>query len=209
MLNAKEALTIVVSTLILSFAISLFEIKNFFIISLMIFLIIIINIFAKKITSLYFDSEVEIKLWEMERYGLKPHQYFKKPVPIGLIIPIVSKIILFPLKNFIWMASLIFDVKPKVYRAAKRHGLYLFSEITEDHIGYIAAAGIAANLFFSIIGYLLGFQTFARLSIYYSLFNIIPISNLDGNKIFFGNLVLWFFLATIILLGLIFAIFVI
>ncbi len=209
MLNAKEAIIIIVSTLILSFSISLLEINNFFVISLMIFLIIMVNIFVKKITSLYFDSEVEIKLWEMERYGLKPRQYFKKPIPIGLILPIVSKILLFSLKNFVWMASLVFDVKPKVYRAAKRHGLYLFSEMTEDHIGYIAAAGILANLFFSVIGYLLGFQTFARLSIYYSFFNMIPISNLDGNKIFFGNLVLWFFLATIVLLGLIFAIFVI
>lgn len=209
MLNGKEIIIIILITLILSLSISLLEIKNFFVIALTIFLVIMINVFAKKIASFYFDSEIEMKLWEIERYGFKPHKHFEKPVPLGAILPIISKIFLFPLKNFVWMASLVFDVKPKIYRTAKRHGLYLFSEMTEDHIGYIAAIGIVANLFFSIIGYLLGFPTFARLSIYYSFFNMIPISNLDGNKIFFGNLVLWFFLMTIVLLGLIFAIFVI
>ncbi len=42
------------------------------------------------------------------------------------------------------MGSISFRHKrQKVGRAAKKHGLYTFSEITEDHTGLIAAAGIA------------------------------------------------------------------
>jgi Zn-dependent protease len=100
------------------------------------------------------------------------------------------------------MACLVFDVKPKIYRAAKRHGLYSYSEMTESHIGLIAAVGVIASLVFAVIGYLMGFSEFSRLSIYFAFFNMIPISDLDGNKIFFGSLILWSFLAALVLIGL-------
>jgi len=37
--------------------------------------------------------------------------------------------------------------------------------------------------------------------VYYAFFNILPLSDLDGNKIFFGNLVLWSFIAALVLIG--------
>jgi hypothetical protein len=209
MLNKKEIIVLGLVTIVLAFSISLLELTSFFQTLLMVFLILIINISAKKIASFYLDSKIEIKLWEISRYGFKTYRHFKKPFPAGAFLPIISKILLFPFKNLVWMASLVFDVKPKVYRAAKRHGFYSFSEITEKHMGIIAAAGITATLFSSLIGYLLNFPDFARLSIYYALFNMIPVSDLDGNKIFFGSLVLWSFLAALVLLGLLFAIFII
>ncbi|RLG15921.1 hypothetical protein DRN69_02310 [Candidatus Pacearchaeota archaeon] len=210
MLNKKEILAIAITAIILAFSISLMEnSKIFFQTLLAVSLILIINISAKKITSFYLDSQIEIKLWEITRYGFKPHRCFKKPFPAGAFFPIISKIFFFPLKNFVWMASLVFDVKPKIYRAAKRHGFYSFSEMTEYHIGLIATSGILVNLLFSILGYFFNFPEFARLNIYFAFFNMIPISNLDGNKIFFGNLVIWSFLASIVLLGLFFAIFII
>jgi Zn-dependent protease len=48
----------------------------------------------------------------------------------------------------------------------------------------------------------MGFSEFSRLSIYFAFFNMIPISDLDGNKIFFGSLILWSFLAALVLIGL-------
>jgi Zn-dependent protease len=107
------------------------------------------------------------------------------------------------------MASLVFDVKAKVYKAAKRHGQFSFSEITEFQIGLIAASGIILNFILAIAGYLIGFELFSKLNIYYAFFNMFPISNLDGNKIFFGNLTMWAFLATLTLIGMIATIFVI
>jgi len=206
MLNKKEIINIIIVTIILAFAISLIESFKIFLYALLsVFLVILINIFAKKIISFYFDSEIEIKLWEIKRYGFKAHQHFKKSFPAGAFLQIISKIVLFPFNSFVWMASLVFDVKAKIYKAAKRHGLYSFSEMTEFHLGLIAATGIFANLIFAIIGYLLGFSEFAKLNIYYAFFNMLPISDLDGNKIFFGSIILWSFLASITLIALLYS----
>lgn len=210
MLNKKEIIVIVIITVILAFSISLIKSLETFLYTLLaVFLVLIINIFAKKIASFYLDSEIEIKLWEIKRYGFKAHKHFKKPFPAGAFLPIISKIFLFPFNSFVWMASLVFDVKPKIYRTAKRHNLYSFSEMTEYHLGLIAAAGILANLVFAVIGYFLGFTDFVKLNIYFAFFNMLPISDLDGNKIFFGSLVLWSFLASIVLIGLVYIMLVI
>ena len=201
MFNKKEVITIGIISIILSFIFSFAkEINVFFSFFIAIFFIIFINSIAKKISSYYLDSEIEIRLWEVKRYGFKPHKHFKRSFPSGIFFPLITA--LASLGYFVWMASIVFEVKPKIYRAAKRFGLYSFSEMTEYHIGLIAASGVLINLFFAIIGYLTGFSVFAKLSIFYAFFNIIPFSDLDGNKIFFGSVVLWSFLAALILIGL-------
>ncbi len=201
MFNKKEVAIIIIISIILAFIFSFAkDIITFFSFFAGIFFLIFINSIAKKISSYYLDSEIEIRLWEVKRYGFKPHKHFKRSFPAGIFFPLITAVV--SLGYFIWMASLIFEVKPKIYRAAKRFGLYSFSEMTEHHIGLIAASGVLINLFFAIIGYLIGFSDFARLSIYYAFFNIIPFSDLDGNKIFFGSIVLWSFLVALILIGL-------
>ncbi|MCF7800358.1 hypothetical protein K9M16_05155 [Candidatus Babeliales bacterium] len=206
MLNKTEIGTIILITIILAFVTTLIQTwSGFFYALLSIFLILIINIIAKKIMAFYLDSEIEIKLWEIKRYGFKPSRYFKKPFPAGVFFPFITKIIFFPLNSFVWMASITFDVKPKVYRAARRHGLYTFSEMTEYHLALIASAGIVANLLFAILGYLINLPTemrFAQLSVIFAFWNMLPYSDLDGNKIFFGSIVLWVFLASLILISL-------
>lgn len=207
MLNKKEIGTFILTTLVLALTISFLKTSVLLGILLAVFLLLVLNIAAKKIAAFYLESEIEIRPWYMERYGFKTHQYFRKPFPIGVFLPIIVS--LFSIGKLFWMAVMVFEVKPKIYRAAKRHGLYSFSEMTEFHIGLIAAAGVLINLIAAVIGYFLGFPTFARLNIYFSFFNMIPFSDLDGNKIFFGNIVLWSFLAVIVLIGLGYAFFLI
>jgi Zn-dependent protease len=211
MFTKNEVVAILISTVVIAFSVNFVTngIIAFLWTLLATFVVIMVSVLAKKVMGFYLETETESRLWDIYWFGWKQHQHFKKPFPIGAILPLISKIILLPLKGFIWMATLVFDVKPKSYRAAKRHGLYTFSGMTEEHIGYIAAAGIVANLIFAVIGYLVGFTEFARLNIYYAFFNILPLSKLDGNKIFFGNIVLWSFLTTLTLLGLFFSIFIV
>jgi hypothetical protein len=200
MIKRKEIISALIAVVVIAISITLINTwENFAITLLAIFLVIAINIAAKKAISYYLDSEIEIRLWEIKRFGFKAHQEFKKAFPAGIFFPIIFSALSFG--NLMWLASLVFEVKPKVYRAAKRHGLYSFSEITEYQIGLIAAAGVLANLIFAVIGYLSGWPMFARLNIWLAFFNMIPISDLDGNKVFFGNLVLWSFLASIVLIG--------
>lgn len=208
MIKTKEALHIIISIVVVAISLNLFrEIYLFPKILLSVFLVFLINILAKKILAFYLESEIEFKIWEIKRFGFKPKDYLKKPLLAGAIFPPIFSLI--TLGNFQWLASLVFDVKPTTYRSVKRHGLYSYSEITEDHIGFIAAAGVVANLFFSIVGYLIGFPEFSKINIYLAFFNMIPLSDLDGNKIFFGNIALWSLLATITLIGLGYVIFII
>ncbi len=211
MFNKNEVMIIIAAAIILAFSTNfLFGGYIAFLWTLLaVFFVIIINVFAKKITSFYLDADTEIKFWKLEAVGWRKRRHLKRPFLIGVFMPLLMKLILLPVQGLTWMASLEFEVKPKTYRAARRHGLYTFSEMTERHIGYIAAAGIFANMIFAVIGYLIGFTEFSRLNIYYALFNLLPISNLDGNKIFFGNLVLWGFLACLAVVGLLFIIFVV
>ncbi|HLD54671.1 MAG TPA: hypothetical protein VJB35_00260 [Candidatus Nanoarchaeia archaeon] len=205
MLNKNEIISISIITLILAFTISLIQTTQAFLqMLLIVFLVLIVNITAKKITSFYLDSEIEIKMWEILRYGFQAHKQFKNPFPAGVFVPLI--LIAITLGKLKWMASLVFEVKAKTYRAAKRYGVYSFSEMTEYHIALIAASGIIANLIFAIIGYLIGFPDFSRINIYYAFFNLFPISDLDGNKIFFGSLILWSFITSITLIALGFAI---
>lgn len=206
MLNKKEIISIIVASLVLGFVFSLIETFSLFLwTTAMIFLVIIINLLAKKITAFHFDSEIELRLWEMKRYGIKKHKHFKHAFPAGAFFPIITTAL--SLGYIRWMAALVFDIKSKIYRAARRHGIYKFSEIPEFHIGLIAAAGIAANLLFAIIGYLINLPDFAKLNIYYAFFNTLPLSDLDGNKIFFANITLWAFLASVTLIGVLLAVF--
>lgn len=204
MFNKKEITSGLIAIIIIALSISLLNSwGRFEVILLTIFLVIVINLLAKKAISYYLDTTIEFKLWEIKQFGFSPRSKFKKSFPAGIFFPIIFSALSFG--NLMWLASLTFEIKPKVYRAAKKHGLYSFSEVTEFEIGLIAAAGILINLIFAIIGYSAGFPLFAKLSIWFAFFNMIPISNLDGNKIFFGSLVIWSFLASIVLIGVAYA----
>ncbi len=207
MFNKKEIINLLVVIVVLSFSVTLFGNLNLFpYVLLSVFLIVSLNSLAKKITSYYVDSEIDIRIWKVYQYGFKPKKHFKKPILAGLIFPIIISIITFGYVK--WLGSLVFEVQPKVYRAAKKYGLYRFSEMTEAHIGLIAASGIVVNLFFAILGYLIGIPSemnFVRLSVFYAFFNMLPVSSLDGNKIFFGSVVLWSFLASITLIAMAYA----
>ena len=215
MFTKNEVIAIIVAAIILAFSANFFfgGYIAFLWTLLAVFFVILVNVFAKKISSFYFEAETEVKLWEIEgMFFIRKRHSFRKPFIIGAFMPLIAKLFFLPVQGFTWMASLVLEVKPKTSRAARRHGLYTFSEMTENHIRYIAAAGIFANLIFSVIGYLIGgnfFSEFSRLNIYYALFNMIPFSHLGGNKIFFGNMVLWSFLAALVVVALFFLVFIV
>lgn len=148
-------------------------------------LVIILNVFAKKVVAYFYEAKIEHKAWAIQRFWFGREHHFNKPFPAGIIIPFFLSII--TLGCWIWMAVLEFDIYSTTARAAKKHGMHRFTEITEIHMGLIAAAGVAANLFAAVIGYIIGFPEFSRLSIYYACYSMIPLGNLDGAKIFFSG----------------------
>ncbi len=202
MLNSKELGIIVLVTLILGFVVGFnkgITLYAFAVACLFILIVLLINIIAKKIAAHFYESEIEVKIWQMQRYGFRPNQHLNKPIPIGIFAPIILAVA--SIGNLKWLASLSYDIKPKVYRSVKRHGLYSFSEMTEWHIGVISAIGIFTNLIAAVIFYFLNLPDLSRLNVYYAFFNMIPFDELDGNKIFFGSIILWSFLAALTLIA--------
>lgn len=172
--------------------------KDSSILSLAIISFIIIiggNVLMKKVIGYFFEINVKTKFWSWYQYAFRKDAHFKKPIPM-LWLPLLLSLIT---NGFIqWLAILEFDVTPKTERVAKRHGLYRFTQLTEWHIAWIATWGIIFNFVLAIIGYIVGFELFTKLSIYFIAWSIIPLSGLDGSKIFFSSRGLWITLFTII-----------
>ena len=210
MVTQKEIGHIIIALIVLGFAISLGSIvKNgldyitILISFLLILILLLVNILSKKAAAYYYGAKIEHNIWMLERFGFKREERFSKPMPIGIIAPIIFSLLSYG--KVLWLAALEFDVHSTSARASKRHGEHRYTEMTEIHIGLIAAAGIAANLIASIIGYLIGFPEFSRLSIYYAAYSMIPFGNLDGTKIFFGSRLVWYTLGIICLIFLSYA----
>jgi hypothetical protein len=177
--------------------------------SIFFFIIIGANVLTKKYLAYFFEAEVKTKFWSIYRYWFKEGGHFKRPVYM-LWFPVFLTI--FTMGSIKWMPIIEFEIKPKIERAARRHeGMYRFVEMTEWHIALIAMWGIIANLLLAIIGYLLGGsipggETFSKLNIYFALWSLLPISGLDGAKMFFGSRPLWFSFVIIVLLFFLFSV---
>ncbi len=192
----KESLIVLISSLVLALTISFKDnsILNYTFISF--FIILSINILAKKIAGNFLETNVKTKFWRIYQWGFRKDAHFKTKLPmiwLPLILTLITKGI------FWWLAILQFDVEAKTERVSRKHGLYRFTQVTEWHIAWIAIWGIIANLILAIIGYLAGFELFAKLNIYFAMWSIIPLSNLDGSKIFFSSRGLWITIFTILL----------
>ena len=186
--SQKEIATLVLAVVIFSIAASFTNIKIFYSCLASFSIILGTNIATKKILGNHFEINIKTKFWEFHRYGLKKKSHLKRPLPMAWLPLAIA-----PLSRgvFMWLGILEFDATPKPERASRRHGLYRFTEVTEKHIGLIAFMGVVMNLLLGVAGYIAGFELFTKLSFGFAMWSIVPISRLDGTKIFFGNRVLW------------------
>jgi len=168
-------------------------------------LIVGVHVLGKKWAAGLLDCDVEHKIWSVYRYGLKPHHHFKKEMPFGIIVPLFflffSVVFLWPLGIiFKFMGILTYEARALKRRAAKRFGPYSYTELTEWHNGLIGAVGIVGLMLLAVISYFIGFGDLSRVVAYYMFWNMLPISNLDGAQILFGNRILYSVLGVITLL---------
>lgn len=162
-------------------------------------IIIFVNLSAKKFGAHSLDLAIENKIWFWQRFGYKPWQSFKKAIPAGVIIPIF--LTAFSLGSLKMMSILSYETTALKKRVAKRFGRSSYTEMTSKHIALIGAAGIIAILLLSFITYWIpGLENLSKFAAFYAFWNIIPFSQLDGTKIFFGNRILWSVLAIITLI---------
>jgi len=172
-------------------------------------LIIITNTTVKKIAAPYYNIKIKYKMWVFQRYGVYNRAYFKKPFPIGLVLPFFVTLISLGLVKP--MTLLQFDeTNIPEKRLLKRRGGKRYvrkEEMNDSDPAFTAAWGFYALLLLSLIGYFIGFSELARFSLYYGAWNLLPLGKLDGGKLFFGSAFAWGFLVIIyifLLVGILF-----
>ena len=163
------------------------------------FILIAVNILGKKIMARKLDAGVNHKIWHFQQFGFKEAERLKSPAPFGIIIPLIFSAV--SLGKIKFMTVMTYETTALKRRAARRHGPFSFTEMTDWHNALIGAAGIIITLLLSLVVYFIpGMEPLSRLAAFYAFFNMIPFSNLDGSKIFIGSRVLWYSLAIITLI---------
>ncbi len=167
------------------------------------FIILLVAISSKKMFAFLLESDVEHKIWTLERWGLHKQDRFKKPLPIGVILPII--VALFSFGTARLMSLLTYETTPKKTRAVRAFGhtnVYSYVSMTDWHNALIGAAGTVSLLILALIAYFLPWnaEPLAKLATFYAFSNMLPLSKLDGTQIFFGSRVLYATLAVITLI---------
>lgn len=202
-MNTKEISTLLIAlvtlTIIISFKSLLAgNIQYLGTAPLFAFLILLVNIGAKKWAAYSLDADVEHDLWYGARYGLKPGWKLEKKIPLGIIVPLA--ITAFSLGVAKCMTILSYETSALKRRAARRFGYYSFTEMTDWHNALVGAAGIIGVLILAIIAYTIpALDGLTSLAVYYAFWNMIPWSKLDGAQIFIGSRILYTTLALLTL----------
>ena len=152
--------------------------------------VILVSVFAKKITARKIDVKIQHKIFEWERYWWSKGSHFKKPIPMGIIFPLLLLVLSAGFVKF--FAFFEFKSEALVSKAVKKYGRYRFSNMNEWDDALIGFYGLLAILALGIItrfipSIIFPFNELAKYSIYYAICNMIPLANLDGVKIFFGS----------------------
>lgn len=165
-------------------------------------IIIFTSIIAKKIAANFFNIKIEHEIWKIQRWGFYKRSHIKKPIHIGLIFPFIISIISLGLvKMLLFLQFKVDNVYEK--RILKERGFKRKSEINDSDAGFTAAWGFYSLILLAFIGAVFRFPELVKYSIYYSMWNLLPIANLDGSKLFYGTITSWIFILIINILGLI------
>ncbi len=177
---------------------------NFLRVGIGVTLVALVHYFGHKWAARRYGTDIVHKIWGIRRYGFHTRAHF--PIKLHLwgvtIVPISSfplgsvlAVVISFLSNggFFFTAVEAFDVKSEESLRLGRWRL----KVLEREIARIAFAGPAANIIFAFILQSFNksgmFDQLILISCLYALYHMIPWSQLDGAKIFFGSLYLYVF----------------
>jgi len=203
MFSKKEIIWIIIAILITGFLIEINEGLKLDLIGLAwAAIIILVSVFAKKITAPIYNIKIEHKIWSFKQFWWTKRSHFKKPIPIGLIFPFFLSILsLGFIKPFTILQFDSENLKKK--RVLKKRGAYRYSEINDSDPAFTAAWGLWALILLAIIASLFKQPELAKYSLYFGIWNLVPLGQLDGTKLFFGSFINWILLAIVYIVSLI------
>jgi Zn-dependent protease len=174
----KELRDLIIAILILSVILSFPDFSAFFLVSI---IIVLFSYFVRELMHKFvarkFGCMSTFKLW-----------------PPGVLIGIMSMF----LKHF-WGWNIVFAAPGFAEIVPYRFGRMGFkiARVTPKDLGLVALAGTGMNVFLAVFFKMFPGGIFQTLSLYnglIALFNLIPISPLDGSKIFLWSMMTWLFL---------------
>ena len=198
-MEKKEASIILIVIILMSLIILLHENSlNFLWILFISTTIILLSIFCKKLTAKIIDIKIEHKIWLFQRWWIGKSSHLKRPIPAGVIIPALLSLIS---SGFITCFSFLqFESKALPGKAVKKYGAKRFAEIMEWDLCMIVFYGMLGLFLLSMVAKIFSSFFFesnllllSKYSFYYALWNLVPVSSLDGAKMFFGSSRLYIF----------------
>jgi len=201
----KEIVWVIIAILIMGFMIS-FSLSPTYSLKILLISAIIIttSVLTKKIAGEFFNIKVEHKTLEFQRWGYYKRSHFKKPIPLGLIIPFFFSVItLGMIKPFTLLQFDAENLYKKRIQRARGESEYRRTEINESDLGFAVAWSMWALILLAIIGFFIKQPELTKYSIYYGCWNLIPLSNLDGIKLFFGSFINWCLLVLVYIIALV------
>ena len=188
MFNRKEAFSLILAALVMGYIIAFKSLGWIAWLSMagLALIILFVHHLGQKFTALFYDCSTEARLWTVRQFYLAKSSHFKFDFPMWVILPVFA--VIFTFGKITWLALTTFEACPLPARVRRT-----YAELTEFDLAMIALGGLFFNAVLALISQALGYNDFAMLNLYFVLFNLIPISTLDGGKIFFGSVMLWVF----------------
>ena len=192
-MEKKEVPVILLVIFLMSLIIFIHEKSpNFLWIVIISALIISVSVFCKKLTAKIINIKIEHKIWSFQRWWIGKSSHLKKAIPAGAVFPAILSVISF---GFITCFSFLqFESTALPARAVKNYGTKRFSEIMEFDLCMIGFYGILGLFLLSITAKIFSSYFFgpslmllSKYSFYYAIWNLLPLSSLDGAKMFFGS----------------------
>lgn len=186
----NELLSILVAIIILSISYTFKDNISFINIFIVFTIILSTNILSKKAFANYLNIQLKVKFWSIYQTSLLEKGHLKKPLTMAwlpLLLSYISKGII------LWIPILITKEEKTIQRITKDKGMHRFSEVTEWEKAQIICVSIFSLILICLISSFFNFILLSKLSIYFALWSLIPLSNLDGSKLFFGSKKLWTF----------------
>ena len=196
MFKLKELVHLVLAVVLFSFLIWSFSDPGRILFSFIVSsVVILVNVLAKKLTGRYLHLGVEMKIWELKRWGYYQRSELKKGVPVGVFIPfLVAFVSIGAIKVLTFLQT---EVSTTIRRVVKKRGGFdRYAELTEWDNWKVIASGMFFNL--GLVFVYLIFKNdltleIAKYSVYYVMWNLLPIGKLDGMKILSVGFKWWFF----------------
>lgn len=152
-------------------------------------IIILVSVFAKKLMGYFVEVDVKSEIWDFRRYWLLEYHKLSKPLPIGILLPLILYV--FSYGTFKWLGILQTEFKAKATKKIRKRKGWSFPELRELDVALICFAGILSSLLLAFISFSFS-RELALLSLFYAFFNILPIGKLDGIKLFFSSRNIYF-----------------